>query len=133
MDRVHVYETPLYDDKGEFLLDSIHGQDAMAWITQGRIADRTHEALGASDRGVTMYRRMLLRELKRMEAGEDPKGVIRDPAANGTIDVPVEAVKAQRVDGFENMFRRHQIRYSPVAADILRLFVPEATGELTAT
>jgi 5,5'-dehydrodivanillate O-demethylase len=132
LDRVHTYETPLYDEKGEFLLDSIHGQDAMAWIMQGKIVDRTREALGVSDRGLTMYRRMLLRELKRVEAGEDPKGVIRDPADNGTIEVPVEAIKAQRVDGFEAMFRRHQIRYAPVAMEVLRLFVPESTGELTA-
>ena len=68
---------------------------------------------------------------KQMESGADPKGVIRDPAANGTIPVPVKGAKAQRVDGFESLFRR-QIRYATVATEILRLYVPDATGELTA-
>ena len=33
----------IVDERGEYLLDSIHAQDIMAWITQGPIADRTLE------------------------------------------------------------------------------------------
>ncbi len=128
LDRVHEYDTPIYDEHGEFLLDSIHGQDIMAWVTQGPVADRSRESLASTDRGITMYRRMLMRELKRMEAGEDPKNVVRDPARNGRIDLPLERVKAHRADGFEAMFRRHQVRYSPIAGELLDLLAPRATA-----
>jgi 5,5'-dehydrodivanillate O-demethylase len=119
LDRVHEYETPIFQPNGDFMLDSIHGQDIMAWVTQGAIADRSREMLGSTDRGITLYRRMLLRELKRMEEGEDPKNVIRDEAQNGVIVLPLEGQKAQRSDGFEALFRRHQVRYSPIAEEIL--------------
>ncbi len=119
LDRVHEYETPIFAPNGDFMLDSIHGQDIMAWVTQGAIADRSRESLGSTDRGITLYRRMLLRELKRMEDGHDPKNVIRDPACNGVIVLPLEGRKAQRSDGFEALFRRHQVRYSPIAEEIL--------------
>jgi 5,5'-dehydrodivanillate O-demethylase len=124
--KVWEFETPIYDDQGEFLVDSIHGQDIMAWVTQGPIADRSREALGSTDRGITMYRKMLLRELKRMEDGHDPKNVLRDPAKNVRIDLPLEGVKAHRADGFENMIRRHQIRYSPIAEEVIALLAPSS-------
>jgi 5,5'-dehydrodivanillate O-demethylase len=119
LDRVHEYETPIFQPNGDFMLDSIHGQDIMAWVTQGAIADRSRESLGSTDRGITLYRRMLLRELKRVEEGHDPKNVVRDPEQNGVIVLPLEGVKAQRADGFEALFRRHQVRYSPIAEEIL--------------
>jgi 5,5'-dehydrodivanillate O-demethylase len=124
LDRVWEYDTPIYDAQGEFLLDNIHGQDIMAWVTQGAIADRSREALGATDRGITMYRKMLLRELKRMEDGADPKNVVRDPAKNVRIDLPLEGMKAHRANGFEFMFRSHQVRYSPIAEELVALMAP---------
>lgn len=117
--RVHEYETPIFQPNGDFMLDSIHGQDIMAWVSQGAIADRSRESLGSTDRGITLYRRMLLRELKRMEDGHDPKNVIREPGENAVIVLPLEGQKAQRADGFEALFRRHQVRYSPIADEIL--------------
>src|SRR5581483_8021085 len=54
-------------------------QDHMAWETQGPVADRTQERLATTDRGVVMYREMLLREIRRVQQGHDPLGVIRDP------------------------------------------------------
>jgi 5,5'-dehydrodivanillate O-demethylase len=53
-------------------------QDRAAQESQGLIADRTREILGASDRGVVMFRRMLSDAIKSVERGEDPPGVIRD-------------------------------------------------------
>jgi 5,5'-dehydrodivanillate O-demethylase len=126
LDKVHVYDVPFVDEQGEYILDSVHAQDIMAWITQGPIADRTREALGATDRGITMFRRMLLRELKRIEEGHDPKMTFRDPAQNQTIHIPFERTKSHRGEGFENMFRRHEVRYSPVAEEIVKLFTTPA-------
>jgi 5,5'-dehydrodivanillate O-demethylase len=80
-ERVHVYDVPFRDEEGEFIVDNVDGQDMMAWITQGSIADRTRENLGASDKGVALYRRVLRRELKKMAAGT---GSHRHPARSGT-------------------------------------------------
>jgi 5,5'-dehydrodivanillate O-demethylase len=54
----------------------------MAWITQGGISERTTERLGTSDKGVILLRSVLLDEIEKVERGEDPMGVIRDPAKN---------------------------------------------------
>jgi 5,5'-dehydrodivanillate O-demethylase oxygenase subunit len=63
----------------KFRFDEVDAQDFMAWETQGPILDRAHERLAGSDRGVVMYREMLRREIKKVEAGLDPMNVFRDP------------------------------------------------------
>jgi 5,5'-dehydrodivanillate O-demethylase len=62
-----------------FTLRSVLAQDHMAWETQGPIADRTQEHLGASDRGIVLLRRLLKEQIERVQQGLDPLGVIRDP------------------------------------------------------
>jgi hypothetical protein len=53
--------------------------------------DHAAENLATSDRGVVLYRRTLLQQLECVERGEDPLGVVRDPAKNTPwIDVPIE-------------------------------------------
>ncbi|HVA25891.1 MAG TPA: hypothetical protein VMW62_16045 [Chloroflexota bacterium] len=53
--------------------------------------DHAAENLGESDRGVALYRKTLLEQVDRVERGEDPLGVVRDPAKNSPwIEVPVE-------------------------------------------
>jgi 5,5'-dehydrodivanillate O-demethylase oxygenase subunit len=64
-------------------------QDFVTWVGQGRIADRSREHLGPSDQGIVMIRRRFLRDLEAIARGEDPKGVIRDPALNRAIRLPV--------------------------------------------
>jgi hypothetical protein len=54
----------------------------MAWITQGPISLREAERLGASDKGVILYRSVLMEQMEKVSRGEDPMGVIRDPAEN---------------------------------------------------
>ena len=57
--------------------------------TQGEIYDRTQENLGLSDRGIVLYRRMLLEQIQRVEDGHEPNvGVVRDPERNRMIDFP---------------------------------------------
>jgi len=121
-ERVWTYDVPVKDAAGNYLLDAIYAQDIMAWETQGPIADRSREGLGTTDRGITLYRKMLFRELEAMEQGKDPKNVIRDPADNTVINLPLERTKAHRADGFESMFRRHQGRYSPIAEEIVAIY-----------
>jgi 5,5'-dehydrodivanillate O-demethylase len=64
-------------------------QDFVAWLGQGTIADRTQEHLGQSDRGVALMRRRFLSDLEAVAKGEDPKAIIRDPALNRAIALPV--------------------------------------------
>jgi 5,5'-dehydrodivanillate O-demethylase oxygenase subunit len=69
-----------------FRMDAVQAQDHMAWETQGPILDRTCERLTTSDRGVILFREVMMREMDRVQLGLDPMGVIRDPARNPMID-----------------------------------------------
>jgi len=72
----------VYDDLGRVFADSIVRQDEMAWIGQGAISDRTTEHLVTSDKGIMLYRKLLIENMEKVERGEDPMGVIRDPEVN---------------------------------------------------
>ncbi len=73
------------------MLSMVLAQDFMAWETQGPIADRTRERLATSDRGIVMLREMMKREIEKVRQGQDPKGVIRDPAQDTMIDTKLTA------------------------------------------
>ena len=124
LDKVHVYQVPWKDENGDFILDNIDGQDMMAWITQGAIADRTNESLGASDQGITMFRRILRREIKKVEQGDDPIAVIRDDTINQCIHLPNERKKHHNSEGLRSWIMRTHAAYSPIAEDIIKLFDP---------
>ncbi|MEI6549854.1 MAG: aromatic ring-hydroxylating dioxygenase subunit alpha [Betaproteobacteria bacterium] len=124
LDKVHTYEVPFMDDKGEFIVDNVDGQDMMAWISQGAIADRSLENLGATDKGIVMYRRMLKREMQKVQAGIDPMGIVRDSARNERIDLPNEKKKHHNSDGFTSFMMRTHAKYSPIANDLSKLFEP---------
>ncbi len=124
LDKVHTYEVPYLDDQGEFIVDNVDGQDMMAWISQGPIADRTQENLGATDKGVVMYRRMLKREMEKVQAGMDPMGLVRDSSRNQRIDLPNEKKKHHNSDGFTSFMMRTHAKYAPIANDLSKLFEP---------
>jgi 5,5'-dehydrodivanillate O-demethylase oxygenase subunit len=89
-ESIPTWEGPVTDPfTGRFISSHIANQDFIAWAGQGRITDRTKEALGISDRGVIMMRKQFLDDLKRIERGEDPKGIIRDPSINHRIELPI--------------------------------------------
>lgn len=120
--KVHTYDVPYLDAQGRFIMDNIDGQDMMAWVTQGAVADRSRELLGASDKGVAMYRRTLKREMKKVQDGQDPMGLLRDPADNTRIDLPTETKKHHNSDGFAAFMLRTHAKYSPIAADLVQLY-----------
>ena len=124
LEKVHTYEVPFMDDKGEFIVDNVDGQDMMAWISQGAIADRSLENLGATDKGIVMYRRMLKREMQKVQAGIDPMGIVRDSSRNERIDLPNEKKKHHNSDGFTSFMMRTHAKYSPIANDLSKLFEP---------
>ena len=78
-----------HPDTGDWITSHVMNQDFVAWIGQGAISDRTQEHLGRSDKGVGMIRRQYQRDLQHIEQGIDPKAIIRDPARNVAIPLPV--------------------------------------------
>jgi 5,5'-dehydrodivanillate O-demethylase len=127
-----VYYPPITDENGEWLTDYIYGQDIMAWVTQGEIADRSRERLSATDTGIALYRRMLLREMERAEAGEDPLGVVRDPAETEIIALPLEKGKHLYSHGFRRHFSMHNTIFSPVAQQMLEIMEYDEAARGTA-
>lgn len=89
-DEIPSWEGPIIDEGGEWITSHVMNQDFAAWVGQGAIADRTREHLGRSDRGVIMMRKRFENDIARIKAGnEDPKAIIRDPALNACIKLPV--------------------------------------------
>jgi 5,5'-dehydrodivanillate O-demethylase len=82
-----------YNELGLADAPGIGEQDAMAWIGQGPISDRTREHLVTSDKGVILYHNLLLENIEKVERGEDPMAIIRDPEVNE----PYIAIKHESV------------------------------------
>lgn len=59
---------------------SFNVHDAFATESMGPITDRTEEHLATSDRIIVRARRQVLEAIRDVEAGKEPRGVIRDPA-----------------------------------------------------
>jgi 5,5'-dehydrodivanillate O-demethylase len=62
------------------------------WVTQGPISDRSTERLGTTDRGIILFRSLLDEQIRRVENGEDPMALVRDPARN----TPMIAIHRER-------------------------------------
>ena len=86
---IPTWRGPIYDENGRWITDHVINQDFLAWVGQGTIADRTQEHLGASDKGIVMIRRRFFEEMDRIAAGGEAKGIIRDPAQNQCVELPV--------------------------------------------
>jgi 5,5'-dehydrodivanillate O-demethylase len=97
-EEIPTWNAKVKTEDGKWITTHLLNQDFMTWVGQGQIVDRTQERLGASDRGITMLRRQLLADLDAIERGEDPKGVIRDPAKNVAIRLP-SALREEMMNG----------------------------------
>jgi hypothetical protein len=64
----------------------INIHDQWACESQGRIQDRTRENLGTTDKGIALYRRLLLDAIRKNEAGQQP-------------EMPLEVVGPPAIDG----------------------------------
>jgi len=84
---------PLDYYRDYYNVDTIHGipmsqfrsQDIMVNESQGDIVDRSREHLGAQDRIVMVMRQLMFDGIKDVQAGRDPKHIIRDPAQNAVV------------------------------------------------
>jgi 5,5'-dehydrodivanillate O-demethylase len=121
-DNVPLYQVPWRDEDGSFRVDFVDGGDIMAWVSQGPIADRTNEMLVSSDRGIVLLRKLLFSQLAKIEQGEDPMGVIRDPEQNRIISFEQEHNK---MGGNREFLRRameiSHARFSPIRDQVLSM------------
>jgi 5,5'-dehydrodivanillate O-demethylase len=90
-DFVPWYEPPMYDEKGRPILDYVLAQDALVWVAQGTITDRSKEHLGRTDVPIALLRRQLEQQIALVEAGKDPMNFFRDdpgPMLHGSGSAP---------------------------------------------
>ena len=80
---------PIRDEHGRYRLDHVLVQDSMVWETQGGIADRTQEHLGAGDEGIIILRKLLREQIEAVQSGRDPLGLIRHADKNGILEFDV--------------------------------------------
>lgn len=116
--RIPTWYSPIQGEDGRWLTSHIINQDIVAWVGQGRIADRTRETLGASDRGIAMLRRQLFEDIDAVQAGRDPKGVMRNPEANRQVFLPSDSR-----DFFQNGLPLADYQRHPKWARLLRHFI----------
>jgi 5,5'-dehydrodivanillate O-demethylase len=93
-DDIAYWDFPYLEANGRIKVDTVFNQDMMVWMTQGELSDRTTERLGTSDKGIILYRQVLLEQIEKVQRGEDPLGVIRDPAKNEPMIVIPRETKA---------------------------------------
>lgn len=72
------YVPPTVDEKGQPILDYVLAQDAIMWVAQGPIVDRSKEVLGRTDIPIVLLRRQLDEQIRRVEEGKDPMNVFRE-------------------------------------------------------
>ena len=100
-ERIELSEFLYRRPDGSLVVDTAMGQDIMAWLTAGSIADRSTEHLGTSDQGVVLYRRLLNEQMELAARGEDPMGVVRKKRRNlPHIEVPRERATEYVRPGF---------------------------------
>jgi hypothetical protein len=99
----------------------INVHDQWACESQGPIADRTREHLGTTDKAIIAYRRLLLRSIAQVEAGETPLMVL-DRAAASAMTGPASMDAIGPTDGWEAYWpavdrrRRENASWSKTAA-----------------
>ncbi len=89
-------EVSLKDEKGNYILDYVLGQDMVAWYGQGEITDRTEEHLGVSDTCVIAYRKLLQEQIEIVMRDGEPMNVFRDPPKNKRLLPPVPSAEELR-------------------------------------
>jgi 5,5'-dehydrodivanillate O-demethylase len=112
--HLEVNGEPPYDE-----MSAIFVQDVLMWYSQGQITIRGNEHLGRGDAGVMLYRNLLEENMQKVEHGEDPMNVFRDPAANSRIDLPVEEDKALRGPWKVEAGAGGTSMHSPIVAEFL--------------
>jgi len=128
-EEVHTVDYPIewMRDDGTFIVDYIEGQDIMAWVTQGEIADRTKEKITKSDVGVVACRRMFREAIDDVANGKDPTAVVREP--HDIIKLPLERSKFGRGAEFaSDWIDNGSMKFSPIAQEMKQLHIDAAAA-----
>lgn len=121
------YQYQWIDERGRHIVDYIEGQDVMAWVTQGPVADRVNEKITKSDVGIVACRRMFKEAIQAVRRGEDPVAVVREP--HDVIKLPLERSKFGRGAGFAiDWINDGSMRYSPIAEEMRQLHIEAAAA-----
>ena len=126
-DEVHTVDYPIdwKNDDGTFIVDYIEGQDIMAWVSQGAVADRVNEKITKSDVGVVACRRMFREAMDAVAAGNDPIAVVREP--HDVIKLPLERSKFGRGAEFaSDWIDNGSMKFSPIAQEMKKLHIDAA-------
>ena len=119
------FEIPEVDENGKTIQDFVFAQDRVAWATQGNLADRSQENLGASDAAIAVYRKILDEQIKINEDGGEPMNVFHDPSAVGDIIHLDPPLSGQLPTSFGPYWKKYATdnhdRYSPVLNDVFKL------------
>jgi 5,5'-dehydrodivanillate O-demethylase len=134
-DEIPYWWAPVKDEKtGRWVTSHIMNQDFVAWVGQGRVTDRAREHLGQSDQGIVMMRRRLQQQIEAVKNGSNElKGIIRDPAANECVTLPIIArealVSGVSRDAFEeSQTRQHDFPFLVGQPEAIRTAYREAMG-----
>ena len=112
-ESVPLFEIPLEESPGRFVVDYTLGQDMMAWATQGPVARRDLEKLGESDVGIILFRKLLGEQMELAAQGGDPINTFRDPVANESLELFQEYRGGSQVSR-ANLWIRQGSKFSPV-------------------
>ena len=85
---VPTWFSPIRDQNGRWISTHVMNQDFVAWVGQGRIADRSKETLASSDGGIVMVRKRFFDDIDSMHQGNDVKGTIRSADAARCVELP---------------------------------------------
>jgi phthalate 4,5-dioxygenase len=96
----------------------INIHDQWACESQGRIQDRTREHLASTDKGIALYRRILLDSIAKNQAGEKPPMVLDAQSARGITGPPaVDGIgPSDRLEEYWKEFDANRRRRSAWAA-----------------
>lgn len=87
--KIPTWYGPVFDDKGQAIDTHVMNQDFLAWMGQGRVADRSQETLSASDKGIVMMRKRFFEEMQKSSLHQVLKAQIFDPSINQAIALPM--------------------------------------------
>jgi 5,5'-dehydrodivanillate O-demethylase len=79
-ESIPAWEPEVIDTSGEVIGAHNHNeQDVLMWTGRERIADRSLDMMGDSDRGILLLWDLLLEQTALVEQGKDPMNVFRSP------------------------------------------------------
>jgi 5,5'-dehydrodivanillate O-demethylase len=86
---VPTWYAPIRDANGEWITSHIMNQDFVAWVGQGRIADRSREILTAGDVGISMIRNRFFNEMDAIARGPIQKASFAIPPLRAVLNCRV--------------------------------------------